>query len=585
MLRDSNIPLFLWIAAAVLVHLTWKDGAERASAVIEERMDLQRFALAVRSHARGTQPTLEVSFEESKPPDAEPQPSEVGETNEAAEDDPTDAPPPAPEKPKPKLDRPEPEPKPELAKKPEKKPEPEREKPAVPVKPPEPLPEVAVRNRIAVRQHVEKPLEDDNENAEFIANEANRVQEQTQARITSTTQNDPNPTPGGSYASPHSEPGNAHETRVAQDEDSPGVAGHAPNERTGETEGEVLPAQAAAAARGEGSQAVAPGAREQAVAKAQPSRLPAQAEQVGRAASQSVTGAPDLTQSSQGQDSVAAAQAAQRAQQAEPRRRKRLPPPKAQGGLSDLLGFGAHGTTANGLNLNLTPSTAVAAIGRDTLARERRADAERRRSQHLGSWRSSGIERWRSAIENYVPSVKPGNQTALNTARVPFSDYLNVIHNRLHPIFADDFLASLSALPGSHPMNQDGLRTNLEIVLSPEDGRIVRMGVTRTSGVTAFDIAALESVKRASPFGPPPKVIVSPDGNVYFHWEFYRNPMYACSTYFARPYILKAQPKTAPPDVTPPPAEPMDEAGPRRERHGSWRDHAPATLEALGFLR
>jgi TonB family protein len=112
------------------------------------------------------------------------------------------------------------------------------------------------------------------------------------------------------------------------------------------------------------------------------------------------------------------------------------------------------------------------------------------------------------------------------------------------------------------------MSTNLEIVVSPDEGRVVRMGVTKTSGVTAFDVAALESVSRAQPFGTPPKEIISPDGNVYLHWEFYRNPDYACSTYFARPFMLKAKPQTAPPAIAPPPTPPTDEGPPDRERHG-----------------
>jgi hypothetical protein len=99
--------------------------------------------------------------------------------------------------------------------------------------------------------------------------------------------------------------------------------------------------------------------------------------------------------------------------------------------------------------------------------------------------------------------------------------------------------------------------------------------------VTAFDIAALESVMRASPFGAPPTEIVSPDGRVYFHWEFYRNPDYACSTYFAHPFILKTKQKSAPPSVEPPKWNPMDPkekppSGPS-ERHG-WLGPLENTL-------
>lgn len=210
---------------------------------------------------------------------------------------------------------------------------------------------------------------------------------------------------------------------------------------------------------------------------------------------------------------------------------------------------------------------------------ERKLDGERRRSKHRGSWKSQGIERWRSAIENYVPSVQPGNQTALNTARVPFASYLNAIHNRLHPIFADSFLASLDSLPANHPMNRPDIKTHLEIVLSQDDGRVVRMGVTRTSGVTAFDIAALESVQRGSPYGAPPREIVSPDGNVYFHWEFYRNPYYACSTYFA-PLHPEGQAEDGASGGQPPEGALRSEGRPAALRPAPWQGSASCSGKA-----
>jgi TonB family protein len=153
--------------------------------------------------------------------------------------------------------------------------------------------------------------------------------------------------------------------------------------------------------------------------------------------------------------------------------------------------------------------------------------------------------------------VKPGNQTALNTARVPFATYLNQIHNRLHPLFADSFLASLDHLPADSPLNRADMKTNLEIIIDRDEGKIVKMGITRSSGSTMFDVAALESVQNAAPFGKPPPIIVSPDGRVYLHWEFYRNPFYACSTYFAHPYLLKVAPEQAPSHVPPPSAPPF----------------------------
>jgi hypothetical protein len=105
------------------------------------------------------------------------------------------------------------------------------------------------------------------------------------------------------------------------------------------------------------------------------------------------------------------------------------------------------------------------------------------------------------------------------------------------------------------------------------------LGVTKASGVTAFDINALDSVHRAQPFGAPPREIVSPDGFVYFHWEFHRGPQ-ACGTWNARPFILKGQPKSVPPTLEP---EPMpDSEAP--ERHGLlgsdfWKTLASADVQ------
>jgi hypothetical protein len=69
-------------------------------------------------------------------------------------------------------------------------------------------------------------------------------------------------------------------------------------------------------------------------------------------------------------------------------------------------------------------------------------------------------------------------------------------------------------------------------------------------------------VQRASPFGPAPSAIISPDGNVYLHWEFHRDEVYACSTMNARPFLLNLPTKgpdpadpTLPPGSKPPPSQ------------------------------
>jgi len=240
------------------------------------------------------------------------------------------------------------------------------------------------------------------------------------------------------------------------------------------------------------------------------------------------------------------------------------PGKKAGATVASTTWLGLGGKAGPGqVNINLSQSSVIASVGQDQLTREREADGERRRSEHRGSFTASNFERWRSAIENYVSSVKPGNQTSLNAARSPFATYLNGMHNRIHPIFAESFLGSLDGLPKDNPMNNPKIYTRLEIVVT-KNGHIVKMGVVKTSGITAFDVAALDSVQRASPFGPAPAAIVSPDGRVYLHWEFHREEAIACSTINASPFMLNVP--AAAPAVDPTPAPKTPGQPPSQER-------------------
>jgi hypothetical protein len=580
MRREASIPLFLWVATAALAHLLWGGGAEQGARLIDERLDVSRFAAGIRSHVRGSiAPPLEIAIEDEAAPEEEVKPEE--DKDEALEDDDQDAetepddvkaqdvPPPKvePKAPEPKALPPEPEP-PKVE---PKKVEPEE--PAKPVEEPKVVQQLELEKRIAVKQHA-KDDQKENPDAKYIADKANHVAEETRARITSQDQDEKKPTPGNAPAGPKEDPGNAEETHVRQDDD---VKGEKQAALGGSETEKAARATAAPAVEQQGKAgAAAPGNPGSQTAKAPtPSERATQDKnQIAKAATKETPGSPEVVASESGSFAMNRPQAATPEQKAR-KAKKRLPPRRPRS-LMEAIGLGAAGRTQGGVALNLTPNMAAEAIGSDELSRLKRADGERRRSQHRGSWRTPGLERYRSAIENYVAAVKPGNQTALNTAAVPFASYLNQIHMRIHPIFADEFLSSLESLPSSHIMNDPHLITSLEIVVEREEGRLVRRGVTRTSGVTAFDISAIAAVERAAPFGTPPAEIVSPDGNVYLHWEFRRDDM-ACSTLFAHPFILNIPPKPAPlPGAPPLPPfrDPEDEKPPEGERHGS---RAPAT--------
>jgi TonB family protein len=558
--REVSVPLTLWICAAICAHFMLGTGGAVVATVHDDKSEMWRLSRQAGTLARRAAQTFEVSLSDST---AEP-------------DEEAPPPPPPPPKPKPDAAKKDKDKKLEQTlKKPDQRKEPEKRIIAIEKKKddakPLVLPEDPLKDRrIAVRQHV-KPDQQDNPNAAFIADQANHVDKETVATQTSHDRDDEVPSPGKSHQGADREPGDSEKTRIAESDEHQGDKTRAPGEKgtdfdvvhepkipraepnaTAATTPQPQSPQRSPANESSPSDAQpqAPGERERAL---EPGGATPPSPDVDLAQDGTWTFNPVRTGGAQGPRPDATSGTA-----------GSRPPGGRMWSLPGLGERAAPGT----MNTNLDEAQVVAVVGLDNLRRLREADGERRKSEHRGSWSASNFDRWRSAIENYVSSVKPGNQTALNAAAVPFASYLNGMHNRIHPIFAEGFLQSLDNLPPSHPMNDKHLVTRLEIVLTRE-GHLKRMGVVRTSGITAFDIAALDAVDRAAPFGPAPGAIVSPDGNVYLHWEFHRDEIYACSTMGARPVILAAPPKNeeqGPPPV-PGPAGPAREQGPPPNTH------------------
>jgi TonB family protein len=547
--RDVTIPMALWICAAICAHFFFGSGGLVVAKVHDDRAEFWKLAKEASSLAKQGEQTFEVSLSEpgeESPEEPAPPPPKPQETPPAPPPAVPTTPPPPPEKPK--------EP-PKVVVVEKKK---DDAKPLV-------LPEDPLKDRrIAVRQHA-KADQEDNPTAKFIADQANHVKEETRATQTSTDRDDENPTPGANHRSAEQAPGDSDKTRIADSDVHKGSKDRAPGERGTDIdmqEEPKLPKPSPIPSTVVATLLPPPTAPQQhasseprpATPQASPTAPPAPAQGGATPPSPEVEDAANgswtFNPARQGGASGVTRQAV-----------AGNPQPNLPGGrMWTLPGLGQAAAPGQ-LNTNLNVQQVAAIVGSDNLRKLREADGERRRSEHRGSWAQSNFERWRSAIENYIAGVREGNQTALNTAAVPFATYLNGMHERIHPIFAEAFLGPLDSLPPSHPMNDQSLVTRLEIVLTRE-GHLKRMGVVKASGVTAFDIAALDSVDRAQPFGPAPAAIVSPDGNVYLHWEFHRNEVFACSTQGARPFILAAPPGGPP---SQPPA-PGPAPGPGKER-------------------
>lgn len=216
-----------------------------------------------------------------------------------------------------------------------------------------------------------------------------------------------------------------------------------------------------------------------------------------------------------------------------------------QGDASERLGVRGVGASRALAMLSPSYTQYEAIVGTEAIEREHRLALQRRseaRGTYEGQWQQT-----RAAIENFTPTVRVGNQTALRTAASPFAAYLTDMHRRIHRMFADGFLASLDALPANSPLQDESLHTTVEIVLE-RTGAVHRVGVVSMSGVLPFDVAAINAVRRAGPYGAAPEAILSGDGRVYLHWGFYRGQR-QCGTFNVEPFILP-HPHEETPDAT-----------------------------------
>lgn len=358
-------------------------------------------------------------------------------------------------------------------------------------RPQQPRPELTTPQ--AVQQHSTNPdVEPDN--ARFIAEEANKVEEESVARVRNMVRDDATPTPGPQQKPSDTleEAGNASEQEVAEMRNKDGSDARKP---TPEEARRQRPDKAIEAD---------PIKAERVSSKTPPGKA---ADTSGDRASEEASDTITITDSA-GTFSI------------------RRPSKASQGGGQTAQGRGPGN--------KLEWSQFEAAVGSDELEQDRRAYLAEQKSSQRGISREKTWREFRAAIENYVPGVKPGATTALNAAASPFATYIAAVHRRIHQEYADRFLRSLPI--GGSPYQDPTLMTKLEIVLN-RDGSVHRVGVVKSSGLLPFDFGAFNSVLRAQPYPPAPSSILSGDGRVYFHWGFYRNQR-QCGTFNAEPYIL-----------------------------------------------
>lgn len=168
------------------------------------------------------------------------------------------------------------------------------------------------------------------------------------------------------------------------------------------------------------------------------------------------------------------------------------------------------------------------------------AEAERRIAQTTRSKKQGRFQqrlgRLQSALENFIPEVQPGNQTALNTRAAPFAAYIARMHRSIHRLWGFGMLEDWDEKPGTSPFNNPELLTTLEMVLNG-DGSVDKITIVRASGYLPYDAAAIDVAYSAGPYPDPPRAIRSKNGKIYVHWRFYRDGR-QCATSGADYFIL-----------------------------------------------
>ncbi|HET6280438.1 MAG TPA: TonB family protein [Polyangia bacterium] len=189
------------------------------------------------------------------------------------------------------------------------------------------------------------------------------------------------------------------------------------------------------------------------------------------------------------------------------------------------------------VRLQLTGSDFEYLFGADAEAERRLAQTQRSKKQGKFQQR---LGRLQSALENFIPEVQPGNQTALNTRAAPFAAYIARMHRSIHRLWGFGMLEDWDEKPGASPFNNPDLLTTLEMVLNG-DGSVDKITIVRASGYLPYDAAAIDVAYSAGPFPDPPRAIRSKNGKIYVHWRFYRDGR-QCATSGADYFILDNPP-------------------------------------------
>lgn len=122
---------------------------------------------------------------------------------------------------------------------------------------------------------------------------------------------------------------------------------------------------------------------------------------------------------------------------------------------------------------------------------------------------------------DYLPGVKEGDRTVLNTKEFVFYGYFQRIRRRLDQAWIPLLREKLMRLYRSgRQLASDMDHTTRVLVILSTGGEITKVLVLNESGSEELDDAAVKAFNKAGPFPNPPRGLVDEDGEVKIPWDF-----------------------------------------------------------------
>lgn len=153
---------------------------------------------------------------------------------------------------------------------------------------------------------------------------------------------------------------------------------------------------------------------------------------------------------------------------------------------------------------------------------ENREKERTRQNRKFSPVQPQGSVSQESTTFDYLPNVKAGHDTILNTAEFVYYSFYRRVEESIVPVWntrINEFLTEAASSTNRVVIKKGEYITDVEAVLD-RLGEIRTVKIIRSSGIQGIDNAPGLAFMDASPFVNPPQGMIGPDGLVRMKWRF-----------------------------------------------------------------